>query len=1070
MIKKVLILLFGLSLCLTCLTNGFAEEVPEPILEFPVPEGDAYIQGTEDIKRAPNFIFGKPDFEKMRDLPKNSQDYQLGRKVAYLFTAFEPRAPFGFVCTGFLVGPDLLMTNHHCVHDDFGRPAPLELIAVYMDYYQEREDDPTRGGVTARVVAIIKADARLDYALLRLDKPIGNTYGWLELDTTTPATPGRSVKIIHHSSGRSKEISRRNSEIVEVPANIAARNPFLIAYLADTEGGSSGSPVFLRNGTGVIGINHSGWFNRDGPIFNGGSLMSWIVPQIEQWLPRRAAPDLVAEFPRVDKEFLRPGESFTLSVTVRNQGATASPTPLRYYYSTDNTISSTDAPLGDPDIVDSLPTDGSIEKSITLTAPDYIGTYYYGACVDPTANETATYNNCSPAVSVNVSTIPPFWMYWAARDAILRATPEGTHLQTLVDGLNPRTRGIALNDTIGKMYWTDGYAGKIQRANFDGTNVEDVIIGLSEPSAIALDVAAGKIYWTVFGKGPRKIQRANFDGSNVEDLVTGLAGSPGIALDVAAGKMYWTDLFRIQRANLDGTNVEDVITGEFFSAIALDVFDNKMYWSKIVGPANIQRANFDGSNVEDLVTGLDAPLGLALDVAAGKMYWTDLNANKIQRANLDGSNLETLFADQNASGIALRIPQPDGMLTFSPNIIPNQTFTVGTPVNLFLSVARGGTPPYRYTLSPIPGGLVFDASARELRGTPTTAIPATRVTYTATDASDASASLTFTITVRAKPTFNPSVIADQTFTVGKAVNLTLPVATGGTPPYTYTLAPLPGGLSFNPTQRLLSGTPTTVETTTATYTATDTANLSVSLTFTIEVTEGVILDVNGDGQVTVMDLVAVALFYGIQLPDGINLRADVNADGVVNVLDLVAVAQGIDAASSGNGVSLQAVEAALAAAAEQAAEIEAIAEAPNALSGGTLAYRNVAAALADARLDKRIPETVLQALLHLLAEMREIPDTTALLPNYPNPFNPETWLPYELATPASVKLSIHSVAGRLVRTLDVGHQPAGIYRSKHRAAYWDGKNQHGEKVASGIYFYTLTAGDFTATRKLLIAK
>ena len=264
MSKKALVLLLGLSLCLT---NGFADEVPEPILEFRIPEGDEYIQGTEDIKRAPNFIFGTPDYEKMRDLPKNSQDYQLGRKVAYLFTSIEPGSPFGFICTGFLVGPDLLMTNHHCVHDDFGRPFPLELIEIYMDYYQEPEDDSTRGGVTAGVIAIVKADARLDYALMRLNKPIGNTYGWLELDTTTPATPGKSVKLIHHSAGRSKEISRRNSQIVEIPAKTAALYPFLIGYLADTEGGSSGSPIFLRNGTGVIGINHSGWFNQDGPDF-----------------------------------------------------------------------------------------------------------------------------------------------------------------------------------------------------------------------------------------------------------------------------------------------------------------------------------------------------------------------------------------------------------------------------------------------------------------------------------------------------------------------------------------------------------------------------------------------------------------------------------------------------------------------------------------------------------------------------------------------------------------------------------------------------------------------------------
>ena len=99
-----------------------------------------------------------------------------------------------------------------------------------------------------------------------------------------------------------------------------------------------------------------------------------------------------------------------------------------------------------------------------------------------------------------------------------------------------------------------------------------------------------------------------------------------------------------------------------------------------------------------------------------------------------------------------------------------------------------------------------------------------------------------------------------------------------------------------------------------------------------------------------------------------------------------------------------------------------------------------------------------------------IPEKTALLHNYPNPFNPETWIPYQLADPAEVKLDIYAATGVLVRTLALGYQPAGIYQYRSRAAYWDGKNEVGESVASGIYFYTLTAGDFTATRKMLIMK
>ncbi|MDE0468303.1 MAG: T9SS type A sorting domain-containing protein [Candidatus Poribacteria bacterium] len=104
------------------------------------------------------------------------------------------------------------------------------------------------------------------------------------------------------------------------------------------------------------------------------------------------------------------------------------------------------------------------------------------------------------------------------------------------------------------------------------------------------------------------------------------------------------------------------------------------------------------------------------------------------------------------------------------------------------------------------------------------------------------------------------------------------------------------------------------------------------------------------------------------------------------------------------------------------------------------------------------------------AEMWQVPEETSLLPNYPNPFNPETWIPYQLATPADVTLTIYDLQGRVVRDLDLGQQRAGMYHSRNRAAYWDGRNAQGESVASGVYFYTLTAGDFTATRKLLIRK
>ena len=98
------------------------------------------------------------------------------------------------------------------------------------------------------------------------------------------------------------------------------------------------------------------------------------------------------------------------------------------------------------------------------------------------------------------------------------------------------------------------------------------------------------------------------------------------------------------------------------------------------------------------------------------------------------------------------------------------------------------------------------------------------------------------------------------------------------------------------------------------------------------------------------------------------------------------------------------------------------------------------------------------------------PTKTVLLPNYPNPFNPETWIPYQLSKSAQVTLTVYNVKGEVVRQFALGHQSAGSYRSKSRSIHWDGRNQSGEKVATGVYFYQFTAGSFTATRRMLIIK
>jgi len=118
---------------------------------------------------------------------------------------------------------------------------------------------------------------------------------------------------------------------------------------------------------------------------------------------------------------------------------------------------------------------------------------------------------------------------------------------------------------------------------------------------------------------------------------------------------------------------------------------------------------------------------------------------------------------------------------------------------------------------------------------------------------------------------------------------------------------------------------------------------------------------------------------------------------------------------------------------------------------------------------EKIPDPKVKAIVDSLIKLTAT-KTTSLLQNFPNPFNPETWIPYQLKETTEVDIKIYNVAGELIRALNLGQKAAGAYTSKNAAAYWDGKNEAGEQVSSGVYFYNIRAGDFNATKKMVINK
>ena len=203
-------------------------------------------------------------------------------------------------------------------------------------------------------------------------------------------------------------------------------------------------------------------------------------------------------------------------------------------------------------------------------------------------------------------------------------------------------------------------------------------------------------------------------------------------------------------------------------------------------------------------------------------------------------------------------------------------------------------------------------------------------------------------------------------------------------------------------------------------------------------------DINDDGIVNIQDLVLVANDFGAEVTA--HAKTDVNQDGSVDILDLVLVA-----AHFGESTHESAPQSSIGFLSEHVDNVEEWLVEARLADDGSAIFRQGIEKLED--------------LLNVV-----VPEKTVLLSNYPNPFNPETWIPYDLAKDANVHVDIYNLKGEIIRKLSMGYQAVGTYRTKDKAAYWDGRNSEGELVASGVYFYTLQAGQMKATRRMVILK
>ncbi len=211
-------------------------------------------------------------------------------------------------------------------------------------------------------------------------------------------------------------------------------------------------------------------------------------------------------------------------------------------------------------------------------------------------------------------------------------------------------------------------------------------------------------------------------------------------------------------------------------------------------------------------------------------------------------------------------------------------------------------------------------------------------------------------------------------------------------------------------------------------------------------------DISGDGNITAYDA-SLALQYVVGLIELLleqQYAADVTGDNIVTALDAALILQ----YSAGLITEFPKGQSSIAPALNPKSQDKLLIEAIEQLE--------------TVFLNKKQRQVLDQ--LKQLGSQRMIPPHTALLPNYPNPFNPETWIPYHLAQDSNVIIRIYNIKGELIRTINLGEKNAGVYTSRNKTAHWNGRTQTGEGAASGIYYYTIQTSNFTATRKMVLVK
>ena len=646
-------------------------------------------------------------------------------------------------------------------------------------------------------------------------------------------------------------------------------------------------------------------------------------------------------------------------------------------------------------------------------------------------------------------------LYWTDERGIHHSDLDGQNPRTIVPIPITSIASMAIDEIDNKIYYADFYGKRILRSNLDGTELENVITsGLWAPSSIVVDGSRRKVYWI----DQFEIYRANLDGTDIEMLLKSYEPSD-LAIDEGAGKIYW--LFHypknpptLGQANLDGSERKAIIVWDnenphdtnYISpvAIAINADAQKVYF---IRDRAIQTADSDGSDIQVVLelerNDYSFTIGIAVEPKSGKVYWSEPNMGTLYRANLDGSDVE-IIVQQNRVG-AMTLHRGSAKVYWANDLEDTTVHRANFDGSGHEVVWKTSTQRFFGIDLDKSRGHIYWASVNRWKSEKRGEILRANLDGTAVES------------LIAKGIEHPAGIAvdelgekiywvDAYWATNKNKKISRAILDGSSPEDLV----IDGiGMARDIEVDIESGKMYWVDVNRGIHRA----NLDGTV---VEVLIGNLYDIHGIG----IDRIGEKIYWTdserfldtIQVANlnGMNQKTlvTVDRDGWWHDIDLDNTNQKMYWVNRHKGL----------------------------IQRANLDGSDVEIVLSDLATPKYIAlDLVTKGVVAVEPEGKAIVSwgdirQNRLLQNYPNPFNPETWIPYRLAEGAEVTMKIYDTNGLMVREMELGHQRAGEYDTRNRAAYWDGRNEQEERVASGIYFCTLTTGDFATTQKMLLSK